>query len=259
MVDSEITPVDPGTFGSRVTFVTGNAVRIAAEDARGQLAEVAANALEANPGDMVFRDRKVYVAGSPDRSMPFSKLVKIAQYSGTGKTILGRGYWAPEGIEVPNFETGRGNMSAAYSFGAQVAEVEVDTETGFTKVTRMAMIHDCGQPLNEMLMEGQLEGSAIGGVGHTLTEEIVRQEGQTMNPSFLEYRMPTTLDVCPLEIRHTDTYDEMGPFGAKEAGEGIQVAVVPAIISGIYDAIGIAFKRIPVTPSMVADALKEQS
>jgi 4-hydroxybenzoyl-CoA reductase alpha subunit len=259
MVDSEITPVDPGTFGSRVTFVTGNAVRIAAEDARGQLAEVAANALEANPGDMVFRDRKVYVAGSPDRSMPFSKLVKIAQYSGTGKTILGRGYWAPEGIEVPNFETGRGNMSAAYSFGAQVAEVEVDTETGFTKVTRMAMIHDCGQPLNEMLMEGQLEGSAIGGVGHTLTEEIVRQEGQTMNPSFLEYRMPTTLDVCPLEIRHTDTYDEMGPFGAKEAGEGIQVAVVPAIISGIYDAIGIAFKRIPVTPSMVVDALKEQS
>lgn len=259
MVDSEKTPVDPGTFGSRVTFVTGNAVRIAAEDARGQLAEVAADALEANPRDIVFKDRKVYVAGSPDRSVPFSKLVKIAQYSGTGKTILGRGYWAPEGIEVPNFETGMGNMSAAYSFGAQVAEVEVDTETGFTKVTRMAMVHDCGQPLNEMLMEGQLEGSAIGGIGHTLTEEIVRQEGQTMNPSFLEYRMPTTLDACELEIRHTDTYDEMGPFGAKETGEGIQVAVVPAIVSGIYDATGIAFKRIPVTPDMVMDALKKRA
>jgi 4-hydroxybenzoyl-CoA reductase alpha subunit len=259
MVDSEKTPVDPGTFGSRVTFVTGNAVRIAAEDARGQLAEVAADALEANPRDIVFKDRKVYVAGSPDRSMPFSKLVKIAQYSGTGKTILGRGYWAPEGIEVPNFKTGRGNMSAAYSFGAQVAEVEVDIDTGFTKVTRMAMVHDCGQPLNEMLMEGQLEGSAIGGVGHTLTEEIIRQEGQTMNPSFLEYRMPTTLDVCPLEIRHTDTYDEMGPFGAKETGEGIQVAVVPAIVSGIYDATGSAFKRIPITPSMVVDALKKRA
>jgi 4-hydroxybenzoyl-CoA reductase alpha subunit len=259
MLDSEITPLDPGTFGSRVTFVTGNAVRIAAEDARRQLAEVAANALEANPADIVFKDRKVYVAGSPDRSLPFSKLVKIAQYSGTGRTILGRGYWAPEGLEVPNFETGRGNMSAAYSFGAQVAEVEVDTETGFTKVTRMAMVHDCGQPINEMLMEGQLEGSAIGGVGHTLTEEIVRKEGQTMNPSFLEYRMPTSLDACPLEIRHTDTYDEMGPFGAKETGEGIQVAVVPAIVSGIYEAIGVAFKRIPVTPDMVLDALKKRS
>ena len=259
MVDSDITPLDPGTFGSRVTFVTGNAVRIAAEDARGQLAEVAANALEANPGDIMFKDRKVYVVGSPDRSMPFSKLVKIAQYSGTGKTILGRGYWAPEGLEVPNFETGRGNMSAAYSFGTQVAEVEVDSETGFTKVTRMAMVHDCGQPLNEMLMEGQLEGSAIGGVGHTLMEEIVRKEGQTMNPSFLDYRMPSTLDACPLEILHTDTYDEMGPFGAKETGEGIQVAVVPAIVNGIHDAMGVAFKRIPITPVMVLDALKKKS
>jgi 4-hydroxybenzoyl-CoA reductase alpha subunit len=259
MVDSDITPLDPGTFGSRVTFVTGNAVRIAAEDARGQLAEVAANALEANPRDIMFKDRKVYVAGSPDRGMPFSKLVKIAQYSGTGKTILGRGYWAPEGLEVPNFETGRGNMSAAYSFGTQVAEVEVDTETGFTKVTRMAMVHDCGQPLNEMLMEGQLEGSAIGGVGHTLMEEIVRKEGQTMNPSFLDYRMPSTLDACPLEILHTDTYDEMGPFGAKETGEGIQVAVVPAIVNGIHDAMGVAFKRIPITPVMVLDALKKKS
>jgi 4-hydroxybenzoyl-CoA reductase alpha subunit len=258
MVDSEITPLDPGTFGSRVTFVTGNAVRIAAEDARAQLAEVAAKALKASPDNIVFKDRQVYASGSPDRGIPFSKLVKIAQYSGTGKTILGRGYWAPEGLEVPDFETGRGNMSAAYSFGTQVAEVEVDTDTGRTKVTRMAMVHDCGQPLNEMLMEGQLEGSAIGGVGHTLTEEIVRKEGQTMNPSFLEYRMPTSLDVCPVEIRHTDTYDEMGPFGAKETGEGIQVAVVPAIVSGIYDAIGIAFKRIPITPMMVLDALKKK-
>jgi 4-hydroxybenzoyl-CoA reductase alpha subunit len=259
MVDSDITPLDPGTFGSRVTFVTGNAVRIAAEDVRRQLAEVAANTLEANSRDIVFQDRKVYVTGSPDRSMDFSKLVKIAQYSGSGKTILGRGYWAPEGLEVPDFRTGRGNMSAAYSFGTQVAEVEVDTETGLSRVTRMAMVHDCGQPLNEMLMEGQLEGSAIGGIGHALMEEIVRKDGQTMNPSFLEYRMPSTLDACPLDILHTDTYEEMGPFGAKETGEGIQVSVVPAIVNGIHDAIGIAFKRIPVTPMMVRDALKEKS
>jgi 4-hydroxybenzoyl-CoA reductase subunit alpha len=109
-----------------------------------------------------------------------------------------------------------------------------------------------------MLMEGQLEGSAIGGIGHSLSEEIVRKEGRTMNASFLEYRMPTTLDACPLEIKHTDTYDEIGPFGAKETGEGIQVAVVPAIVSGIYDAVGAPFKRIPVTPDMVLDALKKK-
>jgi 4-hydroxybenzoyl-CoA reductase subunit alpha len=149
-------------------------------------------------------------------------------------------------------------MAAAYSFGAQVAEVEVDTETGITKVTRMAMVHDCGQPLNEMLMEGQLDGSAIGGIGHALMEEIVRRDGQTMNPSFLEYRMPTSLDACPVKIRHTDTCDEIGPFGAKETGEGIQVAVVPAIVNGIHDAMGVAFKRIPITPIMVLDALKNK-
>ena len=86
---------------------------------------------------------------------------------------------------------------------------------------------------------------------------MIRRDGQTMNPSFLEYRMPTALDACPLEILHTDTYDEMGPFGAKEAGEGTQVSVVPAIVNSIYDAIGVPFKRIPVTPDMVLDALKK--
>jgi 4-hydroxybenzoyl-CoA reductase subunit alpha len=159
-------------------------------------------------------------------------------------------------LEVPNFETGRGNMSAAYSFGTQVAEVEVDTDTGMIKVTRMAMVHDCGQPINEMLMEGQLEGSATGGVGHALTEEIIRKEGQTMNPSFLEYRMPTSLDACKMEILHTETCDDLGPFGAKESGEGIQVAVVPAIVNAIFDAVGVPFKRIPVTPDVVLNALK---
>jgi 4-hydroxybenzoyl-CoA reductase subunit alpha len=124
------------------------------------------------------------------------------------------------------------------------------------KVTRMAMVHDCGQPINEMLMEGQLEGSATGGVGHALTEEIIRKGGQTMNPSFLEYRMPTSLDACKMEILHTETRDDLGPFGAKESGEGIQVAVVPAIVNAIYDAIGMSFKRMPVTPDVVLNALK---
>ncbi len=259
MVDSDITPVDPGTYGSRVTFITGNAVRVAAEDVRNQLAQVAAEKWEANPEDIVFRDRQVYVEGSKDRGMPFDKLVKTAQYSGTGKTILGRGYWAPEGLEVVNFETGRGNMSAAYSFGTQIAEVEVDTATGRVKVARMAMVHDCGTPINEMLMEGQLEGAAVGAIGHTLTEEIIRKDGQTMNPSFLDYRMPTSLDVGELEIFHTHTYDEVGPFGAKEAGEGIQVAVVPAIVNAIHAATGVPVHRIPLTPLMLLDALKNKS
>jgi len=257
LVDSDVTPVDPGTYGSRVTFITGNAVRVAAKDIKDQLAEVAARTLEANPRDIVFRDRQVFVSGSPQSSIPFSKLVKIAQYSGTGKTLLGRGYWAPKGIDVVDFKTGRGNISATYSFGTQLAEVAVDTTTGRVKVTRMAALHDGGQAINVMAVEGQLEGSLISAVGHTLSEEIIRQDGQTMNSSFLEYKMPTSLDVCDIEIVHTDVYDEAGPFGAKEAGEGIQVAVVPAIVNALYDATGLSFKRIPVTPAMVMEALKK--
>jgi len=259
MVDSDITPVDPGTYGGRVTFITGNAVRLAAEDVRNQLAEVAASSLKANPKDVVFRDRKVFVADDPKRYLPFDKLVKTAQYSGTGKTILGRGYWAPEGLEVVNFDTGKGNFSATYSFGTQIAEVEVNIETGRIKVNRMAMVHDCGQPINTMLMEGQLEGTAITAAGQALMEEIIRKDGQTINPSFLEYRMSSILDACDVEVVHTDTHDEIGPFGAKEAGEGVQVATVPAIVNAIYDAIDVPFKRIPVTPLMVLDALKEKS
>lgn len=259
MVDSDITPVDPGSVGSRVTTVTGNAVRLAAEDVKKQLAEVASNLLEASAKDIVFRDRRVYVAGCPEREMAFSKLVKTAQYSGTGKTIIGRGYWAPEGHLNVNLDTCMGNIGPAYSFGTQIADVEVDSETGFIKVRRMAMIHDCGQPINEMLVEGQLEGSAIGGIGHTLMEEIIRKDGQTMNPSFLEYRMPTTLEACHVETVHIDTEDDVGPFGAKESAEGIQVATVPCIVNAVYDATGLVFKRIPITPLMVLDAMKNKS
>ncbi|MDP2644668.1 MAG: xanthine dehydrogenase family protein molybdopterin-binding subunit [Desulfobacterales bacterium] len=259
MVDSDVTPVDPGTYGSRVTFITGNAVRVAAEDVRDQLAQVAAGALEANPKDIVFRDRQVFVAGSQQRGMPFSRLVKTAQYSGIGKTLIGRGYWSPKGIDVVDFKTGRGNISATYSFGTQIAEVELDTTSGRIRVTRMAALHDGGQPLNTMAVEGQLEGALIAAVGHTLSEEIIRQDGQTMNPSFLEYKLPTTLDVCDVEIVHTDVYDDQGPFGAKECGEGIQVAVVPAIVNALYDATGVSFKRIPVTPDRVLEALGKKT
>jgi 4-hydroxybenzoyl-CoA reductase subunit alpha len=256
-LDSEITPVDPGVYGSRVTFIAGNAVKLAAEDARRQLADVAAKALEADAKDIVFRDRLVSVTGRPGKGMSFDRLVKTAQYSGTGKTILGRGYWSPEGIDPPNFDTGLGNSSGAYSFGTQVAEVEVDGETGRVKVRRLAMIHDCGQPINEMLAEGQLEGSAIGGIGHTFTEVIIRKDGQTMNPSFLEYRMPTALDACDVESAHTDTIDAVGPFGAKESGEGIQVAIMPALVNAVHDAIGIWFKKVPITPNDIVDALNQ--
>lgn len=258
MPDSEVTPLDPGTYGSRLTFVSGNAVWLAADDARSQLAEVGAELLKAQPEDLVFRNGQVFVRQHPERTMPFDRLVKAAYYSGTGRTIMGRGYFAPE-LQVPNYETGEGNVSATYSFGAQAAEVEVDTDTGKVRVTRMKVVHDCGRAINPMHVEGQLEGSVCGGLGQALLEDKIKEEdtGQTINPTFLEYKLPAAPDMPDIESETVETIDPVGPFGAKEAGEGVQVSTAPAITNAIYNAIGVMVKTLPVTPEKILKALDE--
>ncbi len=260
MPDSEVTPLDPGTFGSRVTFVSGNAVWVAADDARKQLAEVGAELLGAHPEELVFRNEQVFVRDDPEKNMPFTKLVKSACYSGTGRTIMGRGYFAPE-LEVPNYETGEGNVSATYSFGAQAAEVEVDTDTGKVRVTRMKVLHDCGRAINPMHVEGQLEGSVCGGLGQALLEDKIKGKdtGQAVNPSFMEYKLPSAVDMPDIESEAVETIDPVGPFGAKESGEGVQVSTVPAITNAVYDALGVMVKTLPVTPEKILNALEKEN
>jgi CO/xanthine dehydrogenase Mo-binding subunit len=138
----------------------------------------------------------------------------------------------------------------------QAAEVEVDTETGKVKVIKMVTAHDCGQPINPMLVEGQLEGSIMGGMGQALYEDSTCIDGQQYNPSFLDYGFPTVMEMPEMESVHIDTDDPLGPFGAKEAGEGTQLAPAPAIVNAIADAIGLEFHRLPVTPAMVLEGLR---
>ena len=256
-VDTELTPIDPGSYGSRVTSIAGNAVRAAAIEVKRQLAELAAEKLEANPEDIEFREKRVYVRGSPERGMAFKQLATIACYSGSGRTILGRGSYAHD-IEVPNWETGEGNLSAAYSFGAQAAEVEVDIETGRVRILNSVVAHDCGRAINPMAAEGQFEGSISGGLGQALLEEFLIKEGQTLNPSFLEYRLPSAKDTPPVETILIETIDPVGPFGAKEAGEGTQISTVPAIVNAISNALGVWIKELPITPERVLQALEEK-
>ena len=257
LVDSEITPIDPGTFGARVTFCSGNAVKVAAQDAKRQLLEVAAEALEANPEDIVFRNRQVFVKGSPDRGMPFVQLVRMAQYQ-KATPIMGRGVYTPD-LAVPDFLTGKGNMSLAYTFAAQVAEVEVDPETGKVKIHKMTFSHDCGFAINPMSVEGQLEGGLTMMLGQAFYEDIIRDNGQTLNPNFLDYKMPTVMDT-PLEVVPllVEGPDPEGPYGAKEAGEGTTVGTIPAITNAIYHAAGIRIKELPITPEAILKALAEK-
>jgi 4-hydroxybenzoyl-CoA reductase subunit alpha len=254
--DTGITPMDPGTFGSGVTVRAGNAARLAAAAAKQKLFDFLADKLEANVDDLVAKDRKIFVKGSPEKGMTFLKALKAYQYADLPMPIVGRGSWMAPADEPTTLFKQDGNFSPNYSFMTQAAEVEVDFSTGQVKLLRMVTAHDCGQPINPMLVEGQLEGSVVGGMGQALYEDAIVQKGQMMNPSFLDYGFPTFLEMPEIEAIEVETDDPIGPYGAKEAGEGTQLSPAPAIVNAIYDAIGVDFMDLPITPEKILDALE---
>lgn len=253
--DTGITPLDPGTFGSGVTVRAGNAARLAAVEVKNKLLKFVAEKLEANLEDIVAKDRKIFVKGSPETGMTFLEAIKGYQYADLPMPIVGRASWFPPATEPTTLFKEDGNFAPSYSFMAQTAEVDVDLQTGKIKLLKMVTAHDCGKAINPMLVEGQLEGSVVGGMGQALYEDVVVEKGQVMNPSFLDYGFPTVMEMPEIEAIEVETNDPVGPFGAKEAGEGTQLSPAPAIVNAIYDAIGVDFKELPVTPEKILKAL----
>jgi len=254
--DTDTTPFDPGAWASRTTHYAGNAVKRAAEDVRDQLAKVAAKGLGVSPEDVEFKDRSVSVKGSPEKKVPFAWVTKTAQTSGLGGVIIGRGSYCPANVVWPDKETYAGNIAGSYSFAAAVAEVEADKETGQVKLLKVTMAGDSGQPLNTLLVAGQMEGQASMAQGHALYEELLMEEGQIMAPSFRDYRIPTALDSPEMESIHVITNDPEGPFGAKEVGEGFICVILPCIANAVHDATGVWVKELPITPGKVLKALE---
>ncbi|MBW2656593.1 MAG: molybdopterin-dependent oxidoreductase [Deltaproteobacteria bacterium] len=254
--DTGITPLDPGTFGSGVTVRAGNAARLAAMSARNKLFEFIAEKLEANLADLVAENRNIFVKGSPEKGMTFSAALKAYQYADLPMPIVGRGSWMAPASEPTTLFKEDGNFAPNYSFMTQAAEVEVDLQTGRVKLLKMVTAHDCGTPINPMLVEGQLEGSVVGGMGQALYENVIVEKGQVMNPSFLDYGFPTFMEMPEIEAIEVETDDPIGPFGAKEAGEGTQLSPAPAIVNAVYDAIGVDFMELPITPEKILDALE---
>jgi 4-hydroxybenzoyl-CoA reductase alpha subunit len=253
--DTEITPLDPGTFGSGVTLRAGNAARMAARSAKEKLFEAVAEKLETRPEGLEAKGGRIYVKENPQMGMSLQEAIKVYQYSDRPMPIIGRGSYMPPAKEPTTLLKEDGNFSPAYSFMTQAAEVEVDTKTGRIKVLKVVASHDCGRAINPMLVEGQLEGSVVGGMGQALYENVITEKGQVQNPSFLDYGIPTAMEVPSITSVEVETDDPEGPFGAKESGEGTQLAPAPAIINAIYDAIGVRFKSLPVTPDKVLEAL----
>lgn len=255
--DTEITPPHAGSYSSRGTLWAGKAVKAAAFDAKQQLFKVVAQELEANPEDLEARDRRIYVKGSPEKGISFKDAVLASYMSKEGNPILGRGFYRPD-IDLVNFETGEGNLSPDYSFGTQIAEVEVDKETGQVKLLKMIAAHDAGVVINPMAIEGQTEGSVSMGQGQVLYEDVIVEEGRVLNPSFLNYGLPTSMETADIKSIMVESGDLDDSFAPKEAGEGMQITTPAAIANAVYDAVGVRIKELPITPEKILKALAEK-
>jgi 4-hydroxybenzoyl-CoA reductase alpha subunit len=255
-VDTAYTPVDPGSYGSRVTLLAGQATQLAARDAKKQLLEAGAKAWNVAPDDMDIKNGFAFLKADPDKRMSFEKLAKIACYEGAGAVILGRGH-SSYGLETINFNKGTGNGGTSYSFTAQTVKLGVDMETGKLDVTDFYIAHDAGVPLHPVSVESQNEGGAIQGLSQAVYEGFVMGEGQTYNKTLLDYKMPRITDTPDIKVTDIITNDPDGPFGAKEASEGSVVSTPPAVISALHDATGVWFKKLPVTPEDIVKGLKE--
>ncbi|MFQ5594615.1 MAG: xanthine dehydrogenase family protein molybdopterin-binding subunit [Anaerolineae bacterium] len=255
--DTALTPWDVGVHASRTTFIAGNAALLAARAVKAQILETAEELLEASPADLQLRDGHVEVRGASERRVPFDKVVRARHFREGGQVIIGHGWYDPPNEMVG--EDGKGNISAAYGFGAQAIEVEVDTETGRVRPLRVVSAHDVGRAINPMYVEGQIEGGVVMGLGYALSEELQVHEGRVVNLTPFDYRMPTIMDAPPIECVIVETDDPEGPFGAKGVGEMGTNPTAAAVANAVYDAIGVRINSLPITPEKVLRALCQQA
>jgi 4-hydroxybenzoyl-CoA reductase subunit alpha len=294
--DTDLTPIDIGSYSSRVTFMNGNATMRAAEAVKKQIIEAAAKRMDCAPDDVMMREDRVWKKSAYPPSGPkaLPKVPDINEPSVSGRVegqilrgsvqqkrkdegpkdhmsfeeavvaainfqgaLTGTGSYAPPQDARGGKHKGAGvGPSPAYSYSAQVAEVSVDEETGQVTVHKVWAAHDCGRALNPVSVEGQVIGSVWMGLGQALQEEMVWKHGLLMNPGLLEYRSPSATESPDIEAIIVESLDPEGPFGAKEASEGSLAAVIPAIANAIYDAIGIRLREAPFTPERVLAALR---
>jgi 4-hydroxybenzoyl-CoA reductase subunit alpha len=257
-VDTAYTPVDPGSYGSRVTLLAGQATQTAARDAKRQLLEAVAKAWGVTPEEIDIKKGTAFLKEKPERIMSFEKLAKIACYQGAGAVIIGRGH-SDYGVDEPlDFDNGTGEGGINFSFTAQTVRLGVDLETGKIDVTDFTIAHDSGFPLHPVSVEGQNEGGAVQGLGQSVYEGFVMDNGRTYNSTMLDYKMPRSTDAPDIKVINIITNDPDGPFGAKEASEGSIVSTPPAVIDALHSATGVWFKELPVTPEKIVKGLKEK-
>ncbi|HON84960.1 MAG TPA: xanthine dehydrogenase family protein molybdopterin-binding subunit [Syntrophorhabdaceae bacterium] len=252
--DTDICPWDVGVHASRTTFVAGNAALGAARKIREQILEAAGKILDEDPADLDIKDGMVFSTKNKEKSTPLGKALRKIHYTLGGKMLMAEYFYDPAN---ENFDKEfKGNLSVSYAYGAHGVEVEVDRETGKVKILNYVAAHDVGKAINPLLLEGQIYGGGLQGIGYALGEKMVYQNGRLMNGNFLDYKIPTAKDVPPIQPVIVETDEKDGPFGAKGIGEPGLVPTAPAIANAIYDAIGVRIKDLPITPEKILAALK---
>jgi carbon-monoxide dehydrogenase large subunit len=253
--DTAFTPFDASTTSSRSIFHMGNAVLLAASDARAQILALAAPRLGAAPADLTIRDGVVQRADGSGPALSIADVLRAAY--GSSGTILGRGYFYPETeAELTEYYS---RAMAFWLEGAAGAEVEVDRETGRVTVLKLWGAFDAGKAINPVSCQGQIHGGMSMGLGFAVGEEVTFRGGLVLNPSFLGYPVPLAPDVPAIEAIVVEHPHPHGPFGAKGMAETTNVPVPPAIANAIYDAVGVRIRDLPITPERILQALRRQA
>jgi CO/xanthine dehydrogenase Mo-binding subunit len=249
--DTDLTPDGGPTTASRQSFISGNAVRKAAQSLRDAMKSSLAEHYDCNPDSIQFEEGLAQVC---DHRIPLGDVVEIMKAEGREPKAEVE-YWAPKTVPLGEI----GDQHFAYSFAAQAIEIELDTDTGEVRVLKVIAATDVGKALNPLGLEGQIEGGIMMGIGHTLTEEFIVEEGQVFTDVMARYRIPSIAfvpEIYPIVIEHPVAE---GPYGGKGVGEIVIIPTPPAVANAIYNACGVRVKRIPIDQDTLAMQILQQN
>jgi 4-hydroxybenzoyl-CoA reductase subunit alpha len=257
--DTETTSSDPGSYSQVSTFIGGHAVKIAAQNCRKKLFEVASKILNVEPDRLAAKNRLIFVKDNPGISVSITKVVRTSLMNFTSVNAEG-GYWPKVDMKREWVSNPCGQMCEAFSFGTTIVEVKVDPDTGKVEVIRATACQDVGKALNPLVLEGQFEGSiAMGGQGGMLTEYHEWKGGRCLNPTMLDYKVPLACDMPEIENIIVESIDPFGPYGAKEAAMSIAMSAAQAYCAAVSNAIGVYMDSFPLTPDKILAAIKEKT
>jgi len=287
--DTATCPWDVGTHASRGAFTSCNAAILAAGKAKKQIFDLAAeNFMQIvqkkmkkrkrkdpdfeipdldfksprDPAEFDLKENSLFIKEEPDNPdlrIGLGELLRAAHFKKQGTMVVTEAFYDCNN-DMLDPKTGKGNLSATYTWGTQAVEVEVDQETGEVKIVNFVSANDVGRVINKQTLMGQFYGAAAMGFGYALSEECKSEQGRSMNPNYLDYKIFTAPDLdFPMHVELIETVDKEGPFGAKGVGEPGLVPTAPAIANAVYDAVGVRIKSLPITPEKVLAALKAKN